>query len=80
MSKKQFHFALCGLFILLILGGMAVLNLCWPDRKFSPMENRYPGPAAGLLLEGSSLRLEWTQDFGDLPHRPHSPCVTPGWD
>ena len=38
MSKKQ-SIALCGLFVLFILV-CAVLNLCWPDREFSPMENR----------------------------------------
>ena len=59
MSKKQ-SIALCGLFVLFILV-CAVLNLCWPDREFSPQENRYLTQLPTLKLGSLSLSL-W--DFG----------------
>ena len=60
MSKKQ-SIALCGLFVLFILV-CAVLNLCWPDREFSPMENRTLAQRPDFSWKGL-FSGEWTQDF-----------------
>ena len=60
MSKKQ-SIALCGLFVLFILV-CAVLNLCWPDREFSPMENRTLAQRPDFSWKGL-FSAEWTQAF-----------------
>lgn len=60
MSKKQAAL-LCGLF-LTFLAVFFALNLAWPDREFSPMENRMlaqrPAFSLSALFSG-----QWTSDF-----------------
>ena len=70
MSKKQ-SIALCGLFVLFILV-CAVLNLCWPDREFSPMENRTLAQRPDFSWKGLFRRVD--PGLRDLPHRPIPPA------
>ena len=60
MSKKQ-SILLCGLF-LLFLAVFSLLNLFWPDREFSEMENRTlasnPPFSFQALFSG-----QWTTDY-----------------
>ena len=54
--------SLAVLFILMV-AGFSILNLFWPKREMSDLENRklaqFPAPSAKTLLDGS-----WFQDFG----------------
>ena len=61
MSKKQ-SILLCGLF-LLFLAVFSLLNLFWPDREFSEMENRTlasnPPFSFQALFSGTSTDYEY---------------------